>query len=57
MDSISVVLEFPNVFPTNLPRVSPDRDIDFVIDLELSIKSISITPCCMAQIVLKEIKE
>ncbi|XP_069144551.1 uncharacterized protein [Solanum lycopersicum] len=34
MDSVPVVQDFPDVFPSNLPGVPPDRDIDFAIDLE-----------------------
>jgi hypothetical protein len=32
---VSVVNEFPNVFPEVLPGMPPDRDIKFVIDLKL----------------------
>ena len=31
--SVSVVREFLDVFPTDLPGMPPDRDIDFCIDL------------------------
>jgi hypothetical protein len=32
-DGIRVVSEFPDVFPDDLPGMSPDRDIEFSIDL------------------------
>lgn len=37
MDSVPVVQEFLNVFPSNLPGVPPDRDINFSIDLERAL--------------------
>ena len=49
MDSVPVVQEFLDVFPSNLPGVPPDRDIDFAINLEPGTKPISIPPYCMAQ--------
>ena len=57
MDSVPVVQEFPDVFPSNLPGVPPDRDIDFAIDLEPGTKPISIPPYRMAQAELKELKD
>ncbi|WMV20179.1 hypothetical protein MTR67_013564, partial [Solanum verrucosum] len=35
IESIPVVSEFREVFPTDFPGMPPDRDIDFSIDLEL----------------------
>ena len=40
--SVSVVREFLDVFPANLPGMPPDRDIDFCIDLEPGTRPISI---------------
>ncbi|XP_069143448.1 uncharacterized protein [Solanum lycopersicum] len=34
IEPVSVVLEFLDVFPTDLPGMPPDRDIDFCNDLE-----------------------
>ena len=31
LDDILVVCEYADVFPDNLPRLPPDRDIEFVI--------------------------
>jgi hypothetical protein len=33
LDEIPVVCEYPNVFPDNLPRMPPDRAIEFKIEL------------------------
>ena len=41
LDSVPVVQEFLDVFPSDLPGVPPDRDIDFAIDLEPDTKPIS----------------
>ncbi|XP_070040612.1 uncharacterized protein [Nicotiana tomentosiformis] len=56
-DSISVVCDFPEVFPADLSRMPPDRDIDFYIDLASGTKPISIPPYRMAPPELKELKE
>ncbi|WMV42152.1 hypothetical protein MTR67_035537, partial [Solanum verrucosum] len=45
------------VFPTNLPDLHPDRDIDFAIDLESGTKPISIPPYHMAPAQLKKLKD
>ena len=42
--SVSVVREFLDVFPADLPGMPPDRDIDFCIDLESGTRPISIPP-------------
>ena len=39
--SIPVVCEFSDVFPEDLPRLSPDRDMEFTIELEPSTAHIS----------------
>ncbi|XP_070035461.1 uncharacterized protein [Nicotiana tomentosiformis] len=57
IDSVPVVQEFANVFPSNLPGMSPDRDIDFCIDLALGTHPISFPPYRMAPKELKELKE
>ncbi|WMV18978.1 hypothetical protein MTR67_012363 [Solanum verrucosum] len=54
--SILVVSEFKKVFPTDLPSMPPDRDIDFCIDLEPGTHPISIPPHHMALAKLREIK-
>ena len=44
IESVSVVCEFLDVFPADLPGMPPDRDIDFCIDLEPGTLPISIPP-------------
>ncbi|WMV30780.1 hypothetical protein MTR67_024165, partial [Solanum verrucosum] len=56
IESIHVVSEFREVFPTDFPGMPPHRDIDFCIDLEPSTRSISIPPYRMAPTELKELK-
>ncbi|XP_060190584.1 uncharacterized protein LOC132619819 [Lycium barbarum] len=53
---LPVVNEFPEVFPEDLPRVPPDGEIDFGIDLLPSAELISILPYRMAPAELKELK-
>ncbi|XP_070010032.1 uncharacterized protein [Nicotiana sylvestris] len=54
IDSVPVVREFVDVFPSNLPDMPSDRDIDFCIDLAPCTQPISIPLYRMA---LKELKE
>ena len=57
MDSVPVVQEFLDVFPSDLPGVPPDRDIDFAIDLEPGTKPISIPPYRITPAELKELND
>ena len=54
LTSIPVVCEFLDVFPKDLPRLPPDRDVEFSIELEPDIAPISRRPYRMA---LKELAE
>ncbi|XP_070056431.1 uncharacterized protein [Nicotiana tomentosiformis] len=54
---IDSVREFVDVFPSDLPGMPPDRDIDFCIDLALGTQPISIPPYGMAPKELQEPKE
>ena len=42
--SIPMVYEFLNVFPKDLPRLPPDRDVEFAIELEPRTTPISRCP-------------
>jgi hypothetical protein len=53
---VSVVNEFPDVFPKELPGMPPDRDIEFVIELNLGTTPIYKTPYRMATLDLVELK-
>ncbi|XP_070028720.1 uncharacterized protein [Nicotiana sylvestris] len=48
INSVPIVQEFADVFPSNLPGMPTDRDIDFYIDLAPSTQPISIPPYRMA---------
>ena len=50
---ITVVNEFPDVFPNELPGLPPKREIDFVIDLMPGTKPISKAPYRMAPVELR----
>ena len=56
LEDISVVREFSDVFPEDLPGIPPDREIDFQIELALGIEPISKAPYRMAPLELKELK-
>jgi hypothetical protein len=54
---VSVVNEFPDVFPGELPGMPHDRDIKFVIELKHGRSPIYKTPYRMATLELAELKE
>ena len=56
MNLVPVMNEFHDVFPDDLLKVSPPRDIDFGINLEPDSKLISIPPYNMYPAELKELK-
>ena len=56
IESVSIVREFLDVFPADLPGMPPDRDIDFCIDLEPGTRPISIPPYRMTPAELRELK-
>jgi hypothetical protein len=54
---VSMVNEFPDVFPEDLPGMPPDRDIEFVIELKPGTTPIYKAPYRMATPELAELKE
>ncbi|KAL0539510.1 hypothetical protein IC582_023725 [Cucumis melo] len=56
LSSKSMVREYLDVFPDELPRLPPPREINFAIELEQSIVIISKAPYRMAPTKLKELK-
>ena len=56
-DRVSVVCEFSDVFPEELPRLPPDREIKFCIDVVPGTDPISMPPYRMAPAELKELNE
>ncbi|WRX26673.1 Reverse transcriptase domain - like 10 [Theobroma cacao] len=57
VSQVSVVKEFVDVFPEELPGLPPEREIEFCIDLIPDTRLISISPYRMAPTVLKELKD
>ncbi|KAA0060555.1 hypothetical protein E5676_scaffold420G00740 [Cucumis melo var. makuwa] len=56
LSSEPVVKEYPDVFPDELPRLPPPREIDFAIELEPDTAPISRAPYRMTPAELKELK-
>ncbi|KAK9149030.1 hypothetical protein Scep_007787 [Stephania cephalantha] len=56
LEEVPVVCEFPDVFPAELPGLPPSREIDFIIDLVLGTKPISVPPYRMAPKELEELR-
>nr|XP_009800237.1 PREDICTED: uncharacterized protein LOC104246173 [Nicotiana sylvestris] len=57
LQSVPIVNEFPTVFLDELPRIPPERENDFAIDLLPDTQPISIPPYRMAPAKLRELKE
>jgi len=56
LEDIPVVKEFLDVFPDEIPRMPPLREVEFCIDLTLGATPISKAPDRMAPAELKELK-
>ncbi|XP_050211655.1 uncharacterized protein LOC126661824 [Mercurialis annua] len=56
LQDVPVVSEYPDVFPEELPRLPPDREIEFCIEFAPNTEPISIHPYRMAPVELKELK-
>ena len=56
IEDIPVVCEFPDVFPDDLPGLSPDRDVEFKIELLPGTVPISRRPYRMPPNQLAELK-
>jgi hypothetical protein len=54
---VSVINEFPDVFPEELSGMPPDRDIEFVIELKTDTSPIYKTPYRMTTSELVELKK
>ena len=54
--NISVIRELPDVFPEELPRVPPEREVDLSIEVAQGTTPISMAPYRMAPTKLKEFK-
>ncbi|XP_074337108.1 uncharacterized protein LOC141674272 [Apium graveolens] len=56
IEDISVVYEFLDVFPDELPRLPPDRNIEFTIDLAPGTEPVSTAPYGMELVEMKVLK-
>jgi hypothetical protein len=56
LEDIPVACEFPDVFPDDLPGMPPDRDVEFIIELQLGTTPISRQPYKMTPKELYELK-
>ena len=57
VEKVSMVCEFPDVFPEELPGLPPDREIEFFIDVVAGTYPISMAPYRMEPAELKELNE
>jgi hypothetical protein len=56
LDEIPVVCEYPDVFPDEMPGMPPNRDVEFVIELQPDTAPISKCPYRMPPKELAELK-
>ena len=56
LSKIPTISDYPDVFPEELPRLSPQREIEFSINVVQGATPESITPYRMAPVELKELK-
>ena len=57
LEDISIVRDFPNVFPGELPGLPPKREVEFTIELVLGTTPILKAPYRIAPLELKELKK
>ena len=55
--AVLVISDFLDVFPDEIPRLPPQREIEFKIDLYPGTEPISIAPYRMAPLELKELRK
>jgi hypothetical protein len=56
LEDIPIVCEYPDVFPDDLPGMPPDRDIEFIIELQPGTAPVSKRPYRMPPNELAELK-
>jgi hypothetical protein len=56
VERIPVVYDYPDVFPDELPEITPDRDVEFAIELQPGTAPISKRPYRMPPAELAELK-
>ncbi|XP_027348056.1 uncharacterized protein LOC113859497 [Abrus precatorius] len=57
LQSIPIVREFPEIFPEDIPRIPPRREVEFSIDLIPGAEPVSVAPYRMAPKELMELKK
>ena len=57
IEEVPVICEYPDVFPEELPRMPPDRDLEFIIDLIPRTPPIAKRPYRMVANELEELKK
>jgi hypothetical protein len=57
IEEVPIVCEYPDVFPEELPKMPPDRDLEFIIDLIPRTAPIAKRPYRMAANELEELKK
>ena len=57
LEEVPEVNEYPDVFPEALPRMPPDRDIEFIIDIVPGTSPIAKRPYRMVASELAELKK
>ena len=57
VEKVSIVCEYPDVFPKELLSLPPDRDVEFVIDLLPGTGPIAKSPYRMSVDELEELKK
>ena len=56
LSDIPTICDYPDVFPEEFPRLPPQREIEYAIDVVQGATPASITPYRMALVELKELK-
>jgi hypothetical protein len=56
LEDIHVILEYLNVFPDELPRMPPERAIEFKIELQPGTTLVAKAPYKMSPLEMKELK-
>jgi hypothetical protein len=56
LKDIPIVCEYPDVFPDDFPGMPPNRDIEFIIELQPGTAPISKRPYCIPPNELVELK-
>ena len=56
LEHLPMVREFADVFPEGLPRMLPERELEFTIDLKLGTEPIARTPYQISTLELQELR-